>query len=259
MESLSNDVPVTYRRAASFCVSRMLDPEFVHNQLVSSLLSPIIHHPFFHPSTPSQLGSQSATAPPNPTTALSMLTILLLNTDPSPVFITYVLSPVVSALYALMVHLDTTKASDPVLKESVRGLLATWGRVVEIQDCIDTLWSVIQGEQIYWDVDISGNIKRGAPVYVGIFSVLPLCITLAGPRSQPFFLQKTLTWQTTFWASTQIPHISCNTSGRSTALTWPRIYSSGYSRFTIQWMLSKMPIRRGAQILRASIHRLILC
>ena len=167
MELLSNGAPPTYRRAASFSISRMLDAGFLYRPLVSSLVSPIIHHPILHGSKvdSSQDGHPPA-APPTPTTALSMLTILLLNTDPSPAFITSVLSPVVAALYALIFHLDTTKASDPILKESVKGLLATWGHVVEMQDGVSTLWSVIRSERIYWEVDFSGNVKHGAPEYV---------------------------------------------------------------------------------------------
>lgn len=164
MDALSYTAPVTHRRAASFSVSRMLDAEFPHRQLASSLISPIIHRPFMHdPNTPSSQGNHGA---PTPSTALSILTILLLNTDPSPVLISHVLSPVVPALYALIFHLHTIKASDPVLNESVKGLLGTWGRVVETQHGVNTLWSIIQTERIYWEVDVSGNISRGAPVYV---------------------------------------------------------------------------------------------
>ncbi|KAH0840124.1 hypothetical protein J3R83DRAFT_1101 [Lanmaoa asiatica] len=178
MELLSYNIPATYRRAASFSVSRMLDSDFLHRQLVSFLVSPIIHHPIIHgsnvdPSQGNQEGSLSAATPPTPSTALSILAILLLNTDPSPVFITHVLSPVVPALYALIFHLDTIKASDPVLKESVKGLLATWGRVVEMQDGVNTLWSVIRSERIHWEVDVSGNIRHGTPEY----STKPVLLT----------------------------------------------------------------------------------
>ncbi|KAG9317662.1 hypothetical protein JVU11DRAFT_1873 [Chiua virens] len=161
MELLSNDVPATYRRAASFSISRMLHPEFVYGPLVSSLVSPIIHYPLLRDSK--VVSFEGNSEGPSPATVLSILTTLLLNTDPSPVFITHVLSPVVTALYALIFHLDTMKATDPVLRESVQGLLATWGRVVEMQDGVNTLWSVIRGKRIHWKVDISGNIKHGTP------------------------------------------------------------------------------------------------
>jgi len=194
MELLSLSVPATYRRAASFSISRMLDPGFLHRPLVSSLLSPIIHHPIMHGSkADSSQGNQPGlpSAPPTPTAALTMLTILLLNTDPSPAFIANVLSPVVPPLYALIFHLDTTKTSDPVLRESVKGLLATWGRVVEMQEGVNTLWSLVRSERIYWEVDISGNIRHGAPEYVTILRslslVLTLCDELQYDKTCPFY------------------------------------------------------------------------
>ena len=190
MDLLSDSVPATYRRAAAFAISRMLDSEFLHRSLVSSLVSPILHHPIMHGSEVdfSQGEHPSTTATPTPTTALSMLSILLLNTDPSPAFITSVLSPVVPALYALIFHLDTVKVSDPVLKESVRGLLATWGRVVEMQDGVNTLWSVIRSERIYWEVDVSGNIRHGVPEYVMILRSMVLVLTICSLSTKPALL-----------------------------------------------------------------------
>jgi hypothetical protein len=191
MELLSYGVPAAYRRAASFSISRMLDSQFLHRPLVSSLVSSIIHHPILVDLPQgNQDGHPSEAAPPTPTTALSMLTILLLNTDPSPAFITDVLSPVVAPLYALIFHLDSIKASDPVLKESVKGLLATWGRLVEMQDGVNTLWSVIQCERIYWEVDISGNITHGAPEYVMILR------SLASVLNQLQYVHKTCPFDT---------------------------------------------------------------
>ncbi|KAF9222024.1 hypothetical protein BS17DRAFT_784322 [Gyrodon lividus] len=160
---LSENVPATHRRAASFTISRMLDSEFSHRTLVSSLALPMIHDPIMRVlKVPLEDRSLVSLAPITPSRALSALTILLLNTDPSPVFVTLILSPVVHALYALMFHLDRVKASNPVLKESVKGLLATWGRVVERQEGVDTLWSVLQSDWMYWEVDTTGEIKRTA-------------------------------------------------------------------------------------------------
>ncbi|KAF8843139.1 hypothetical protein BDN67DRAFT_964783 [Paxillus ammoniavirescens] len=160
---LSDNVPAAFRRAASFAISGMLDPEFPHSTLVSSLALPIMHGPIMQVSKVPVEDKRLATfAPMTPTRALSALTILILNTDPSPIFVALVLSQVVPALYALMFHMDGMKASDPVLKESVRGLLATWGRVVERQEGADTLWSVLQGDRMHWEVDITGEIKRAA-------------------------------------------------------------------------------------------------
>ncbi|KIK95639.1 hypothetical protein PAXRUDRAFT_826796 [Paxillus rubicundulus Ve08.2h10] len=160
---LSDNVPATYRRAASFAIYGMLDSEFPHSTLVSSLALPIMCGPIMQMSkVPLEDRPLATFVPMTPTRALSALTILVLNTDPSPVFIALLLSQVVPALYALMFHMDRMKASDPVLKESVRGLLATWGRVVERQEGADILWSVIQSDRTYWEVDITGEIKHVA-------------------------------------------------------------------------------------------------
>jgi hypothetical protein len=145
----------------------MLDSEFPHSTLVSSLALPIMHGPIMQVSkVPVEDRCLATFAPMTPTRALSALTILILNTDPSPIFVALVLSQVVPALYALMFHMDGMKASDPVLKESVRGLLATWGRVVERKEGADTLWSVLQSDRMHWEVDITGEIKRAAAEYV---------------------------------------------------------------------------------------------
>ncbi|KAH7930074.1 hypothetical protein BV22DRAFT_1191545 [Leucogyrophana mollusca] len=169
---ISTDSPTAYKRAASFTLSRMLatDGSSVHQTLTSSVVLSILHTPFAHKVAQSGIGEiksspddparpfPDTTLPPN--TALSTLTTLLLNTDPSPTFISAILSPIVPALYALLHHMDTTKVSDPVVKESVKGLLATWGRVVERREGIEVLWAVLQEERIDWDINIAGDIKR---------------------------------------------------------------------------------------------------
>jgi len=47
-----------------------------------------------------------------------------------------------------------------VLKESVGGLLATWGRVVASEECFDSLWRVLQGAGGAWEIDTAGEIKQ---------------------------------------------------------------------------------------------------
>ncbi|KAH7887770.1 hypothetical protein F5I97DRAFT_1951957 [Phlebopus sp. FC_14] len=159
---VSHSVPTAYRRAASFSIARMLDLAFPHRLLISSIVLSIIHDPLLRipPTLIDAVQMPDYSLRMAPSQALSTLVILLLNTDPSPEFITLVLSPVVPALYALIFHLDRTKASDPVMKESVHGLLATWGRVVETHEGVDTLCSILQTERIHWEVDSAGDINR---------------------------------------------------------------------------------------------------
>ena len=59
-----------------------------------------------------------------------------------------------------MDHLHQIKTADPILKESLRGLLSTWGRVVESQEGVEMMWSIIEGDGGDWDLLVDGKIKR---------------------------------------------------------------------------------------------------
>jgi hypothetical protein len=96
----------------------------------------------------------------SPRAALSTILTLVTNTDPSPALISSLLSPIASALYSLLYHLDKVKTSDPSLKEMLRGLLGTWGRVVGATEALAILWSVIDGQGGEWRVDLEGQISR---------------------------------------------------------------------------------------------------
>lgn len=142
----------------------MLDPDFPHNKCVAAQMLPIIHSPL-RPSTSQRTAvsqSQHSTASSNgrigPSQALSTIRTLLLNTDPSPVFITLILSPIFPYLYALLYYLDKTRTSDPVLKDLVKALLATWGRVVECQEGTEQFSSIFQGQRISWQTDDTGEV-----------------------------------------------------------------------------------------------------
>ncbi|KAJ6599093.1 hypothetical protein DFH09DRAFT_24467 [Mycena vulgaris] len=143
LELLSARAPLAYRQAAAFSISRMLaTPTF------PAVLS------FLHPP----LLSITPSSPPR--AALSMIMMLVTNTDPSPDLISSLLSPIVSTLYSLLHYLDQIKTSDPSLKEMLRGLLGTWGRVVSATEALAVLWSVIDGQGGEWRVDLEGGITR---------------------------------------------------------------------------------------------------
>jgi len=92
-----------------------------------------------------------------PSQALSTICTLL-NSDPSPILATLVLSPILPSLYALMYYFDKTRASDPVLRDSVKTLLMTWGRIVECHEGVEKLWLVLHGGRITWKVSESDEI-----------------------------------------------------------------------------------------------------
>ncbi|KAJ7682824.1 hypothetical protein DFH06DRAFT_306273 [Mycena polygramma] len=143
LELLSDRAPSAYRRAAAFSISRMLA-----TPASSAVLS------FLHPPL---LSVNPATSP---RAALSIIMMIVTNTDPSPTLISILLSPIVSALYSLLYHLDQVKTSDPSLKELLRGLLGTWGRVVGATEALAILWSIIDGQGGEWRVDLDGQITR---------------------------------------------------------------------------------------------------
>jgi hypothetical protein len=94
--------------------------------------------------------------------SLEKLSILLMHTDPSPVLLSTLLSPIFPALYAALFCLDGKRTSDPLVSEGLRGVLETWGRVVTFEEAINGLWLVINDEGGEWEVDVAGELKRVA-------------------------------------------------------------------------------------------------
>jgi hypothetical protein len=95
-----------------------------------------------------------------PERALQTLTVLLANVDPSPALVSLLLSNIAVPLYALLSELDHIKTSDPELKETLRGLLATWGRLVNASDGVTILWAIVQGDGGFWQASMTGEISR---------------------------------------------------------------------------------------------------
>ncbi|TBU43355.1 hypothetical protein BD309DRAFT_960924 [Dichomitus squalens] len=144
-------LPATHRRAIAFSLSRMLtnddSPELQKAATVLALSS--LHNRILFGS-----GDLSTDA------SLRIIQVLLTNTDPSPHLLSALFTPIVPSLYALYVYLKGTRASDPLLRESLQGYLGTWGRLLGSAEVISTLWRVIDGEGGNWRVDVAGNISR---------------------------------------------------------------------------------------------------
>lgn len=142
------------------------DDVFAHQTLSGSIFLDIVHQPLFQlthePLEQAAAEEEARSASPYlaPSRALSILLVLIPNMDPSPTLISKLLTPVASALYSLLHHIDRIRTSDPSLKESLRGLLITWGKIVTADEGINILWSVLVGEGGNWEVDLEGNIKR---------------------------------------------------------------------------------------------------
>ena len=133
---------------------------YLYQDVIVSTISPILHEPFLLlPASVSAMDAQS-TLILTPASALSTLTAFISHVDPSPVLISSILTPIVTSLYALMALVDKKKIADPVLKENVKGLLATWGRVTIFEECLSNLWRIIEGEGGQWKLDLGRGVAR---------------------------------------------------------------------------------------------------
>jgi len=92
------------------------------------------------------------------TDSISTLQTILINTDPSPALLSTIFTPIASVLYAILGCLDSKKTADPALKETIKGLLGTWSRIVSAQEVEEVCWSIVEGEGGYWNVNVVGEI-----------------------------------------------------------------------------------------------------
>lgn len=164
---VSDTIPASYRRAGSFALYRMLaaDGSFLHQDMAESIVKAALHDPFLLvPAIP--LASESTTPPMrlSPPDALSVIVTLLLNSDPSPVLISSLLSPILPALYSLSYHLERHKTSDPRVKESLRGILVLWGKITDSLEATQVLWRIVEhGNGEMWSVGLESDFWRVAP------------------------------------------------------------------------------------------------
>lgn len=63
------------------------------------------------------------------------------------------------SLYALFESLERHKTVDPALREGVRGLLETWGRIVESEEGVAVLWACVENPGSDWAIDIAGEMS----------------------------------------------------------------------------------------------------
>lgn len=129
-----------------------------HHALVSRVLLNLLHDPVLL-ITPDSLSTEAILAL-SPLEAINIIQTFLTNTDPAPTLVSTILSPIATSLYALLGTLARTKTADPTLRESVRGLLLAWGRVVPVEEAVAILWACLDGQGGDWVVDISGNVRR---------------------------------------------------------------------------------------------------
>jgi len=96
--------------------------------------------------------------------ALLSLTALLSNTEPSPTLLSKLLSPIIPSLYHLSYDLEKFKTADPQLKESVMGLLLSWGKIVDEDEATRILSSVVEGgKDGDWKFNLEGQFWKSKP------------------------------------------------------------------------------------------------
>ncbi|RPD67330.1 hypothetical protein L226DRAFT_608532, partial [Lentinus tigrinus ALCF2SS1-7] len=144
-------LPPAHRRAIAFSLSRILtsDANPPLQKCSSDIALAMLHDPILQGN-----GELTVSA------SLRTIEVLLTNTDPSPTFISTLFTPIVPSLYALYAHLEGAKTADPLLRESLKGFLETWGRLVGSTEVLGTLWRIIDGEGGIWRVDVAGSISR---------------------------------------------------------------------------------------------------
>lgn len=153
-------------RAAAYSLSRMLssNSQFRHQELVATTALPLLQAAFLDPPHCNQPTADKASttedAMLSPEDSLVTLIKILTNTDPSPNLISMLLSPILPVLYSLAACISSKKTKDPALQESIDGIIATWGRIVDAAEGIEMVWRVVGGEGGEWEVDVAGRIKR---------------------------------------------------------------------------------------------------
>lgn len=214
MDLLSDKLPTSYSRAAAFTISRLLAPTDTpsHQAVISIHISELLHSPFlWQHKNDAKLSSPDAITSEDPnrataSRALSNIIMLMSNTDPSPMFITNLLSPIVPELYSLLYHMDRSKLSDPILKESLRSILVTWGKICSAPEGVDVVWRVVDGEggESHWQVDADGQILK---LHMwALFTIFYFIVTtlIQGQRKNPphFCYQIKSPMTLGYWVST---------------------------------------------------------
>lgn len=144
----SDVAPPAYRRASAFSISRLLTEESKNREEYLNILLPCLHQPFIKP----EQGLLSTAE------CISTLQTVLVNTDPSPALLSTLFTPISPVLYAILGCLELKKTTEPALRESVKGLLGAWSRIVSAHEVEEACWGIIEGEGGYWKVDIAGEI-----------------------------------------------------------------------------------------------------
>jgi hypothetical protein len=158
---LTKSTQTSHKRAAAFAVYRGLVPEKVTqtSAKASSSILALLHASFLELPLPTE--GRIGQPTPNLKETLEVIVTLLANAEPSPIFISKLLSPLIATLYGLSYDISQHRTVDPQLKGSVSGLLKSWAKIVNQVEGQDILWSVIDGgKECDWKFDVAGNFWK---------------------------------------------------------------------------------------------------
>lgn len=91
--------------------------------------------------------------------SLQTLQTFILFSDPSPVSLSILFTPIIPELYTLFALYRSSKVADPNIRESLGALLNSWGRIVFFEDAIEALWKIVLGTGGNWEISLEGFVR----------------------------------------------------------------------------------------------------
>ena len=152
---------MSHRRAAAFAIYRALLPKKVTKTSTEATytIHRLLHDPFLR--HPTSIEESSVPLSNRPRGALDTIVTLIGNAEPSPTFISKLLSPIIMPLYGLSHDLSNHRTVEPQLKESVLSLLRLWAKIVDQFEGDQVLMLIIEsGKNWDWKFDSEGNFWK---------------------------------------------------------------------------------------------------
>lgn len=84
-----------------------------------------------------------------------------MNAEPSPTFVTKLLSSLIAPLYRMSYDFSRFKTADPQLRESILSLLKSWAKIVDENEGTSVLWALSENDdEGEWRFDVEGNMWK---------------------------------------------------------------------------------------------------
>jgi hypothetical protein len=137
------------------------------------VLSPIMHEPFKpEAKTPAahsgalqtheQPTATIVTPPKRINEALSVLLPLLTSTPPTSTIVSATITPILSQLFSLAVHLSSSRTADPLTRQELQDVLRAWARLADQEVVVRGIWGILnsgrgwgltdeEGNEFFWD------------------------------------------------------------------------------------------------------------